>query len=284
MKILITGGQGQTAFELIQLAKRNNDSYLAPSHLELDITNEQSIVHCLERFSPDCVINTAAYTAVDQAEDNPALAHAVNCLGARNLAAACAKHECFLIHLSTDYVFDGLQSRPYFETDSASPLNIYGQSKWQGEQMIQKHCEKYIILRTSAVFGRHGHNFVKTLIKLAQTKEELKVIYDQVTAPTAASDIARAVFNIIQKPHFYGIFNYCGDEAVSWYEFANRIITLIPEPKVKRVLPVKAEDYAARAKRPAFSVLNCHKIKEKYGIIPSDWNNKLNEVVKCVMY
>jgi dTDP-4-dehydrorhamnose reductase len=286
-RILVTGGNGQLAYAIHQIFfHENGDSsqLYAPSHHELDITNQSAVNACIEQYKPDAVINTAAYTQVDKAEQDSKTAFAVNADGAKYLAMACEKHQCSLVHISTDYVFDGKANHHYSETDATSPINVYGKSKLLGEEVIQQYCEKYIILRVSAVFGVHGVNFVKTMLRLAKEKEELRVVSDQITCPTSAEDIARIVINIMERPQ-WGVFHYCGETIVSWYDFAKKIIETAHDYakfKVKKIEAIASADYPTLAVRPHYSVLNCEKIKNTFDIKQPQWEAGLNDVIKTL--
>ena len=199
MKILVTGSRGQVGRELQKCQWPAGYSLLAFDHSQLDISERDHVIQMIKETKADYVINTAAYTAVDKAEENQALAFRVNTKGAENLAQACMEHRIPLIHLSTDYVFSGEKSMPYIETDPTAPINTYGLSKLQGEQAIQSLCEQYFILRLSGVFSSHGNNFVKTILNLANAKDELNIVTDQTLCPTAASDIANTIVGIVGK-------------------------------------------------------------------------------------
>ncbi len=277
-KILITGAQGQLAYELEQLAQH---SVIALTRAQLDITQYDAVQKAVDTYQPDVVINTAAYTKVDAAEHNSEQAYAVNCLGAKNIALACEKNQIPLLHLSTDYIFDGSKNTPYLETDPASPINIYGKTKWQGEEAVRSHCEKHIILRVSAVFGQHGQNFVKTILRLAQEKETLRVVADQTMCPTPARAIAEALFTIITMPR-WGTYHYCGLPAVTWYDFAKRIVQLAKEQMplhIKELEPITTADFPTAAKRPACSVLDCTQFEKNFGPIRPHWELGLKNVI-----
>ncbi|HZW70843.1 MAG TPA: dTDP-4-dehydrorhamnose reductase [Hanamia sp.] len=271
MKLLITGGNGQVAWEIIRFAVAQNYVVLAPPHQELDITNTQQVNTAIAQFKPQFVINTAAYTQVDKAETEIDRAYAVNRDGAGILACACKETQIPLLHLSTDYVFDGKQKKPYHENDPVAPLNVYGLSKWEGEEAVRKHCPQHIILRVSSVFGVHGHNFVKIILRLAKEKDSLRIVADQITCPTPAAAIAQTVLKIISAPQ-WGTYHYCGDEVVSWYDFARAIVH-------KEIMPITTAEYPTPARRPAYSVLDCHKLLTTFGIEQPSWRQELREVL-----
>ena len=251
------------------------------SHAQLDITQYDAVQKAIDTHHPDIIINTAAYTKVDAAEDNAEQAYAVNCIGAKNIAQACEKNHIPLLHLSTDYIFDGSKNTPYLETDLASPINIYGKTKWQGEQAIRAHCKKHIILRVSSVFGQHGQNFVKTILRLAREKETLRIVADQTMCPTPARAIAEALLTMIIKPH-YGTYHFCGSSPVTWYDFAKTIIQLAKKQMpllIKQLEPITTAEFPTAAKRPAYSVLDCTQFEKNFGRIRPDWKIGLKNVI-----
>jgi dTDP-4-dehydrorhamnose reductase len=281
MKLLITGGNGQVAYDLVRLARAQQIDFIAPSRAELDIADLYSVMTALEQFKPDFVVNTAAYTQVDRAEQEILQSFAVNAEGAKNLAIACEKFHCPLLHLSTDYVFDGKQNYPYIETDHVAPINVYGNSKLLGEEEIHQYGKNFIILRVSAVFGVHGNNFVKTILRLARERETLRIVSDQITCPTPAADIAATLLEICKNPQ-WGLFHYCGEPVISWYEFAKNIIEQASRYEVLRVKEIEAittADYPTPAKRPHYSVLNCEKFKKTFHLQQPDWRIGLTNVI-----
>lgn len=229
MKILVTGAKGQVGSEIIKLFSVTNHEVVAVSRKELDCIHLDSVHTTLATINPDLIINAAAYTAVDKAEEEAQLAHLVNTEFVRYLAQYCSLKEIPLIHLSTDYVFDGLKEESYTEIDTPNPRGIYAQSKFAGEQAILTQLKEHIILRVSWVFGIYGSNFVKTILNLAYTREELRVVADQWGKPTAARDIARVLLKMVEKmshSHFseWGIYHYAGEGKTNWYEFAKLFI------------------------------------------------------------
>lgn len=282
-KILVTGGNGQLAYDLRHSISKQESaiSLFAFNRSQLDVTQYDLVEKTIAKIQPDFVINTAAYTQVDRAEQESLQAFLINRDGAKNLAIACERFSCPLIHVSTDYVFDGQRNHPYSETDTVNPLSVYGESKFRGEEQIQKFCEAYMILRVSAVFGVHGNNFVKTILRLANEKDQLQVVSDQWTCPTPAAAIAEALLTMCQKPQ-WGVYHYCGDRAVNWYEFAKIIIERARNHKalsVNEVQAITSSEYSVPAKRPQYSVLNCEKIKNTFGIEQAHWEKGLNDVI-----
>lgn len=268
-KVLITGGHGQLAQAILQHPSANEFTLCALSRQQLDITQISSIITAINQHKPDYIINTAAYTAVDKAEQEQFQADEINHLGTQNIAIACRKNVIPLLHISTDYVFDGNTKVAYTEEAPVNPINHYGLSKWNGEQAIREQWEQHIILRVSGTFSAYGHNYLKTMVKLAQEKPLLRIVRDQITCPTSASDIAGTLLQIIKQYSTAGTYHFCSREAISWYEFTNKIIhqakKYIPLT-VQEVQAIKSVDYNAPAKRPAYSVLNCQKIAKDYGI------------------
>lgn len=286
LKIALTGANGQLGY---QLAKKLADkvTLLALDRAALDIANNTQVEKTLLAFFPDVIINAAAYTAVDKAEQEPEIAKSVNETGSENLAKVAAKLDAVLIHVSTDYVFDGCSDKPYLESDATNPQSMYGLTKLRGEQVIAKHCTKHIILRTSWVFAEHGNNFVKTMFRLAQSRLELSVVVDQIGGPTYAGDIAEAIISIIKQLSVenekrFGIYHYSGEPHVSWHQFACRIFKQAEQQQLiahaPKVNAITTAQYPTPAKRPAFSMLNCSKIHQNFDVMPSNWQAALNNL------
>ncbi|GAB0056207.1 dTDP-4-dehydrorhamnose reductase [Candidatus Magnetaquicoccaceae bacterium FCR-1] len=279
MKLLITGAQGQVGQEIVALAAQRNLHPIPLGRNDLDITDPQAVRAALEAHRPDLAINAAAYTAVDLAESQPDAAFAVNRDGARHLASACAAMRLPLIHLSTDYIFDGRQSTPYRETDPPAPLGLYGVSKWEGEEAIRALLPHHLIIRVSWVFGLHGKNFVKTILRLARERESLAVVDDQTGGPTAADDIARMLLEVAGnalQPGFsdWGTYHYQGAPAVTWHAFARFIVATAGERitlPVREIRPIPTEEFPTPAQRPANSRLDCQRIHDRLGIAMPDW-------------
>ena len=291
MNILITGGSGQLGRELLQEVQISGIEVLAPSHQQMDITDIEQVKKFINRHQPSCVVNAAAYTQVDNAEIDESLAFAVNKNGCTNLAQVCARNQIPLIHVSTDYVFDGQKREPYLESDPISPVGIYGRSKAAGETEIRSKLKFHIILRTSWLYGVYGQNFVKTMLKLAATKKNIRVVSDQYGSPTSAADLAKVILTIAERWHqksaiTWGTYHYCGQGIVSWYEFAEAIIQLSRRygtVKTIRVVPITTADFPTKARRPAFSALDCNLIKKKFGISPKPWRKSLESTIHRLM-
>ena len=288
MKILVIGSKGQLGHEL--LIQGNNSGYeILPADLpELDITDKTQVKHWLEKFRPSFVVNSAAYTNVDKAETEIDLAFAVNRDGPANLAEICALFKVPLIHISTDFVFDGKKKSPYIESDPASPLSIYGKSKQEGDNGVRARLKNHIILRTAWLYGVHGHNFVKTMLRLGKEKEVINVVADQFGSPTSAADLAAAVLQIISRIKYsgdinWGTYHYCGHGITTWHKFAEEILNLakhyIPI-KTTNVKPISTAEYPIKAVRPPFSALDCGLIKKNFEISLKPWQDSLKTVIR----
>lgn len=290
MRILVTGADGQVGREFPESA-RNIDSEISvvgAGRSQLDITNKSQIENIFKEMQPSIIVNAAAYTAVDKAEEEIDVAFAVNRDGSENLAEVCAANDVPLIQISTDYVFDGNKQGEYLETDAVNPMSVYGKSKLEGEQRIQAIWEKHIILRTSWVFGPYGNNFVYTIVRLAKQKPELKVVNDQFGCPTSAFSIASAILRIcsmIEKDGSinWGVYHYCGSPSTNWFEFSKAIIENSQSAQdycLKCINPVPTSEYPTAAVRPKNSVMNCSKIHEVFGVSQQSWLDGLRDMLK----
>ena len=290
MRVLITGAQGQVGQELMRSAPLDWQVQGLGSS-ELDISEALQVMTVVQKFQPQLIINAAAYTAVDKAESDSVRAHAVNHLGAANLAQAAQALNCPLLHISTDYVFSGEHTQPYTEQDTPSPNSVYGASKWLGEQAINEFCTQHIILRTSWVFGLYGNNFVKTMLRLGQARDALSIVSDQIGGPTSARSIAQALWQIAQQYQSnascpWGIYHFSGAPTCSWYDFAEEIFAQAAElqliTNIPRLKAITSSDYPTPAQRPAYSVLDNTKINQQLNIAQSDWKNELNSVLRAL--
>lgn len=254
MKILITGAYGMLGSDLREILK--NHELIATGFKELDITNEEKVIEFICENSPEIVINAAAYTAVDDCETNYDDAYAVNAIGPRNLAIACNKIDIPLIHISTDYVFDGSKNTPLLEDDELGPQSAYGKTKLEGEKFIQENTEKYFILRTAWLYGVHGGNFVQTMLNLAKEHDKITVVNDQIGSPTFSYDLAKGISNLLNSEK-YGIYHLTNEGECSWSEFAKDIFEL---SKIDlKLIPVSTEEFPRPAPRPHYSVLSNEK-------------------------
>lgn len=284
--ILVTGATGQLGSELMRRASRFDVTAEGLSSQQLDITDAQAVRQVVAQSGATAVVNAAAYTAVDKAESEEDRAFAVNRDGTANLAAACAAVDIPLIHVSTDYVFDGSKTTPYTEDDPVHPVSVYGASKEAGERALRDTWPRHVILRTAWVYSVFGNNFVKTMLRLARERDSLRVVADQHGCPTAAGDIAGAILTIVQRIKGegeipWGTYHYCGAGTTTWHGLAEAIVQLAA-PVLGRTIPVTpitTADYPTPAKRPANSVLNCSKIRDQLGIQPRPWRESLQEVM-----
>lgn len=287
MKILVTGSNGQVGSCLVkQLTELSEIECLAVDRDQLDITDRDAVNKLVNEFKPDAIINAAAHTAVDKAEQEVELSYAINRDGPKFLAQSANRVGATILHISTDYVFAGDKVGEYVETDAVAPQGIYGQSKLAGELAIAAACPRHIILRTAWVFCETGNNFVKTMLRLAHTRDELGVVADQVGGPTYAGDIANALIEMAKALHMgnkhYGVYHFAGLPHVSWYQFATEIFNQANAQgiirKVMRVNAITSDQYQTPAKRPANSKLDCQKIEQTFGIQPSDWQTALKNL------
>lgn len=287
MTILVTGSGGQVGTELLRRARAHGIDAVGLSRQELDITGAAAVYSALSRLSAAVVVNAAAYTAVDRAEQDKAAAFAANCDGPANLAQCCHREGIPLIHISTDYVFDGSKSEPYTEDDPVAPLGVYGASKAAGEQAVRELLPAHVILRTAWVYSAHGHNFVKTMLRLGRERDEIAVVDDQIGCPTAAGEIAEAILSIVgtldpERDTRWGTYHFCAAGHASWYEFACRIFALASayRPYPVSVKPIPGTAYPTPVRRPANSVLDCSRIEKNFGLRRRPWPEPLAEVLE----
>lgn len=274
-KIIVTGANGQlgNAIRKWSALYPSLDFFLTDIDT-LDICNAAAVSAYVRETNADYIINCAAYTAVDKAEDEVDLCTRLNVDAVRNLAVAAGEQGAKIIQLSTDYVFDGKNYRPYVETDPTHPYSVYGKTKREGEQVLQEICQDSVIIRTAWLYSEFGNNFVKTMLRLGAEREQLTVLFDQIGTPTYAVDLAKAILDVVSSDTFVpGIYHYSNEGVCSWYDFAVRIF--VHAGVSCHVLPIETEDYPAKAPRPAYSVLNKKKIKETYGIRISHWEESL---------
>lgn len=285
MKVLLTGANGQLGHCFKDIFP-SDWQLLATDSQQLDITDGLVVDNFVALHRPDAIVNAAAYTAVDKAEDEYELAYKVNAVGPKNLATVAKKYHAKLVHISTDYVFDGTKRSPYLEDDLTNPVNVYGETKRASELSVLDNYSSAIVIRTSWVFSEYGNNFVKTMLKLSQTRPELTIIDDQLGCPTYAGDIAKTILEMLMNDIQGGIYHYCGDEYVSWFQFASKIfatahkLNLMTNSNVI-IKPILTSAYPTKAKRPLYSVLNMDKIKQ-LDIKASDWNKALMDVIPCI--
>lgn len=283
-------GNGQVGKELEQILAGNVNliSFVRPI---VDLAQPDSISKVVREYRPNIVINAAAYTAVDQAESEKELANTVNATSVGILGEECEKIGASLIHISTDYVFDGKGHSPYQETDITNPVSVYGSTKLAGEKAIQNTCSRYLILRTAWVYGYFGKsNFVKTMLRLGGEREEIRVVADQIGSPTWAKDIAIVIDCLMKNPalpEISGIYHYTNSGVASWYDFAVAIFEEAQQPsfplKIQRVIPITTPEYPTPARRPHYSVLACSKISQLLGTYPPHWRQSLRKMLKSFL-
>jgi dTDP-4-dehydrorhamnose reductase len=283
MVILVTGANGQLG-QAIKFISGNYPeiNFVFCTSSELDITNKKNCDEVFHKYKPNYCINAAAYTAVDKAESEPEKAHLTNVIGAKNIAETCREQNTVLLHISTDFVFDGSQNKPYTELDIPNPTGVYGKTKWEGEKAIQEILNQYFIVRTSWVYSQFGANFMKTMLRLASERDTISVVNDQIGTPTNAIDLADVIIQICNKQSqrpkdqsLFGIYNFSNEGKCSWYDFAKKIFE-INNNKIN-LIPISTTSYPTPAKRPAQSVLDKSKIKSVFCVIIGCWEDSLEK-------
>lgn len=260
MKVLVTGATGQLGWDVMKELKGRGIDCRGTGSKDLDITDRDAVMRYIGAYRPDAVIHCAAYTAVDKAEDEPELCRKVNADGTSYIAEACKMVDAKMIYISTDYVFGDDGNKPHEVDDPPHPLNVYGQTKWEGEEAVRRILEKYFIVRISWVFGEHGNNFVKTMLRLGKTRKEISVVADQFGAPTYTADLAPLLCDMILTEK-YGTYHACNSGCCSWAEFAEEIFK-VAGMNVK-VIPIRTEEYTAKAKRPKNSRLSMTSLRRQ---------------------
>lgn len=280
MVIAVTGANGQVGQSLRYIAQEYPAiEFHFFDSTQLNITEKESVEAILAGLKPDVCINTAAYTAVDKAEQEPEKARLINVQGAENLAEVCLAHHIALVHLSTDFVFDGTANTPYKESDKPNPTGVYGQTKWEGEQAIMRILPQHFIVRTAWVYSQFGHNFMKTMLRLANERTDISVVNDQIGSPTHAVDLARALV-VIATQHQqgnYGIYHYSGSGQCSWYDFARAIFDAHHTAVKLHAIP--SSQFPTPAKRPAYSVLDKSKFSSTFGQTVPTWESSLQQTI-----
>ena len=286
MVVLVAGAGGQLGQSLHYLAPNYPEiEFVFCNSSELDISNLESVEAIFTKYKPLYCINAAAYTAVDKAESEPDKAHLINVVGSKNLAVACNQIAATLLHVSTDFVFEGTATKPYLETDNTNPTSIYGQTKLDGETAIREICAKHYIIRTSWVYSQFANNFMKTMLRLAAQRDTLSVVNDQIGTPTNAVDLAEILIHIIktdnqqsESNNRFGIYNFSNEGSCSWFDFAKQIFE---NNNVQIALSgIPSSEYPTPAKRPHYSVLDKTKIKNNFGIEIKTWQESLKNVGK----
>lgn len=287
--ILLFGAHGQLGRELRTAAAAAGIGIAGPTEAEVDIADPAAVGGVIGRSQPELIINAAAYTNVDQAESEPEMAWRVNATGPKVVAEAADRTGVPLIHISTDYVFDGSKTGGYREDDAVAPINVYGQSKVAGEEAVRESTPRHLILRTAWLYSRHGHNFAKTMIRLASERDELRVVADQFGTPTAASDLARTIIGIAPRLRGsnppYGTYHLAGDGATNWADFADRIVeaqALITHRR-PAVVPISTADYPTAARRPQNSALDSTHFAATFGLHLGPWQNAVGPTVAAIL-
>ena len=283
MKILVTGTAGQLGRELMLMLQAAGEEVVGIDQQELDLSRTDEVASGIANYGVDWVINCAAYTQVDKAEEDRELAFLINRDSAGAVAIGVKRCRGRLVHISTDFIFDGKQSRPYKEDDVANPLGVYGQSKLEGEQLVHKVMPEAIILRTAWVYGIHGHNFVKTMLRLAAEREELNVVDDQIGTPSWTADIASAIQTLINR-NAAGTYHFTNEGVASWYDFADSIVHIARDLdfpiKAKIVKPIPSSEFPTPATRPPYSVLNKQKIRNLLDRDIPHWQQSLEQMLR----
>ncbi len=289
MRLAVTGKNGQVVSALQALASAELE-IVALGRPELDLAQPETVLKALREVKPDAVVSAAAYTAVDKAESEPDIAFAVNRDGARAVSEAASDLGIPVIHLSTDYVFDGTKTTAYVENDPTGPTSVYGRSKLEGERAVSEATDNYVVLRTAWVYSEYGNNFVKTMLRLSENRDEINVVADQFGCPTSANDIATAVVTIARKlvedssAPLRGVFHLSGAGETNWANFAKQIFALSAENGGKSIVvnDITTEQYPTPARRPANSRLDCSKLEEVYGIKLPSWQTSTRAVVTAL--
>lgn len=289
LRVLVIGSAGQVGWELMGAFPPTYD-VRGVNRTQLDLTDIQAVRACLRQVRPEVIVNAAAYTAVDQAEHDPELARAINTTAVEVMGEEARKLGTAVVHFSTDYVFDGAKRSPYLPEDTPNPLSVYGRTKLDGELALLASGASAIIIRTSWVYGTRGRNFLLSMLRLAATKPEIRVVADQVGSPTWCRSIAHAAAHIITTAvqgdsdrrsfdQFAGIYHFTGGGATTWYHFAQRIFEIADLPQQPVILPISTDEYPAAACRPRYSVLDCRKTEQTFDLLLPDWEQALQQAL-----
>ena len=284
MNILVTGATGQLGCEMQRLGAVSPNNYIFTDVAELDVTDAGAVLRATEQTRAEAIVNCAAYTNVERAEEDEATADRLNRLAPANLAAAAAATGATLIHISTDYVFDGTAHTPYTEQAPTAPLGIYGRTKLAGEQAVEASGCSYLILRTAWLYSAFGNNFLKTMLRLTAERESLNVVFDQIGTPTYAGDLALGIFSVIEGQQFRGhegLYHFSNEGVSSWYDFAVEIAAAAGHDKC-RIEPCHTAEYPSKAPRPAYSVLDKSKFKTTFGIEIPHWRESMLYCLKTM--
>lgn len=277
MKVLVTGATGQLGWDVVKELKKRNIECCGTGSKEMDITDREAVSRFIEDYRPDAIIHCAAYTAVDKAEDEPEKCRDVNVNGTAYIAEACKVVDAKMVYISTDYVFGDDGDKPHEVDDPVHPLNVYGQTKWEGEEAVRRTLQKYFIVRISWVFGKHGNNFVKTMLRLGETQKEISVVADQFGAPTYAADLAPLLCDMIMT-NKYGTYHACNSGCCSWVELAEEIFK---DAKIEaEVVPIRAEEYPSKVKRPRNSRMSMRKLNAMGFSTLKYWKDVVKEFIQ----
>ena len=285
MNILVTGANGQLGREMQRLSAVSPNNYLFTDVAELDITDAGAVRQAVGQNAVEVIVNCAAYTNVERAEEDEAAAERLNCEAVKNLAEAAAAAGATLIHVSTDYVFDGTAHCPYAEEAATSPLGAYGRTKLAGEKAVEASGCKYLIFRTAWFYSEYGNNFLKTMLRLTGEKEHMNVVFDQVGTPTYAGDLAMTIFSIIEGGYFAGnegLYHFTNEGVCSWYDFAVEIAAAVGHDKC-RIMPCHTSEFPTKASRPAYSVLDKTKVKTTFGVEIPHWRESMLYCLKNML-
>lgn len=275
MKILVTGADGQLGMSIRRIAPESGHAFVFTDVKELDITDPAAVQAMVTAEKPDAIVNCAAYTNVDAAEDNPELAELLNATAVGNLAAAAREADALMVHISTDYVFGGdPYNTPCTEDRKGTPTGVYGLTKLHGEQVLQASGARYVIIRTGWLYSEFGRNFVKTMLKLTAERPQVKVVFDQVGTPTYAGDLAAAILRILDTLQLGGIYNFSNEGVCSWFDFARTVAEMAGNDGCE-VLPCHSDEFPSKVHRPAYSVLDKTKIKDTFGLRIPYWTESL---------
>lgn len=285
-RVMVTGAGGMTGSEVSERARAAGWEVCALSHAELDVTDSFAVREVFRQFRPDVAINAAAYTAVDHAESEPDVAAAINTEGPRNVACAAEELRIPIVHISTDYVFDGRARSPYMPEAAPNPLNIYGKTKLGGEDAVRSETEDYVVVRTSWVFSHRGSNFVRSMLRLAAERDELRVVNDQVGRPTAAGDLADALLvvadRLVENRKLQGTYHFANAGETSWFAFAQAIFADDARPRAvapPQLVPIQTREFPTEAQRPAYSVLDSSSFSSAFGVVPRPWREALHDTL-----
>ena len=282
MNILVTGADGQLGRELRRVTAGSADRYIFTDAAELDITDAEAVDRTVREERADVIVNCAAYTNVDRAEEDEATADLLNHRAVAYLSAAAARYDALLVHVSTDYVFGGEGNLPRREEDPVNPLGVYGRTKLAGERAVADSGCRYLIFRTAWLYSPHGNNFVKTMLRLSAERDRLNVVFDQVGTPTYAGDLARAIFGIVEERKYEGregVYHFSDEGVCSWYDFAAEIV-FYERRTACEIRPCHSDEFPSKVKRPAYSVLDKTKIRETFGLRIPHWRESLGRCLE----